>query len=337
MEKQFSAACERNRHPILAVLREVLADRRQVLEIGSGTGQHAVFFAAQLPHLIWQTSDLPDNHPSIIGWQQEAQLPNVRPPLALDAAAADWPQGPFDAVFSANTCHIMAWREVEAMFAGIGRVLQPGGVLCIYGPFNYNGNFTSASNAQFDASLRVHAPHRGIRDFDAVDRLAVAHGLALQADYAMPANNRLLVWQRAGFRDRPSTNREKTMDQQFEDGLRKRRQVMGEDFVEKAFAGADDFTQPLQEYITRNAWGTVWCRDGLDFKTRSLVTLAMLTALGRTQELKGHVRGALNNGATIDEIREVLLHSTVYCGVPLAVDAFRAAQEVLKELAAVEK
>jgi 4-carboxymuconolactone decarboxylase len=123
------------------------------------------------------------------------------------------------------------------------------------------------------------------------------------------------------------------MDQQFEDGLKVRKQVMGEAFVEKAFANADDFTAPLQEYITRNAWGTVWCRDGLDFKTRSLVTLAMLTALGRSHELKGHVRGALNNGASIDEIREVLLHASVYCGVPLAVDAFRAAQEVLKDVA----
>jgi 4-carboxymuconolactone decarboxylase len=123
------------------------------------------------------------------------------------------------------------------------------------------------------------------------------------------------------------------MDQQFKDGLQVRKQVMGDAFVEKAFAGADDFTQPLQEYITRNAWGTVWCRDGLDRRTRSLVTLAMLTALGRTQELKGHVRGAINNGATTDEIREVLLHATVYCGVPLAADAFRAAQEVLKDVA----
>lgn len=121
------------------------------------------------------------------------------------------------------------------------------------------------------------------------------------------------------------------MDQQYEDGLQKRKQVMGESFVDKAFASADAFSGPLQEYITRNAWGTVWCREGLDLKTRSLVTLSMLTALGRSQELKGHVRGALNNGATVDEIREVLLHATVYCGVPLAVDAFRAAHEVLKE------
>jgi len=123
------------------------------------------------------------------------------------------------------------------------------------------------------------------------------------------------------------------MDQQFEDGLQMRKQVMGEDFVEKAFANADEFTMPLQEFVTRNAWGTVWCREGLDLKTRSLITISMLTALGRAHELKGHLRGALNNGATPAEIREVLLHAAVYCGAPLAVDAFRTAQEVMKESA----
>ena len=126
------------------------------------------------------------------------------------------------------------------------------------------------------------------------------------------------------------------MDQQFEDGLRMRKQVMGDAFVEKAFANADDFSAPLQEFVTRNAWGTVWNRPGLDLKTRSMITLSMLTALGRSHEIKGHVRGAINNGVTIEEIREVLLHATVYCGVPLAIDAFRAAQEVLAELAAQE-
>lgn len=124
------------------------------------------------------------------------------------------------------------------------------------------------------------------------------------------------------------------MDQQFKDGLQMRKQVMGEDFVDKAFANADDFTMPLQEFITRNAWGTVWCRDGLDLKTRSLITVSMLTALGRAHELKGHLRGALNNGATLEEIREVLLHAAVYCGAPLAVDAFRVAQEVVADAAA---
>jgi SAM-dependent methyltransferase len=196
MTKQFSAACERNKEPILAILREAFADRERVLEIGSGTGQHAVFFGGHLPYLTWQTSDLPQNHPSIIAWQQEARLANVLPPLALDTGSGDWPTGPYDAVFTANTCHIMAWPEVQAMFEGIGRILEPGGVLCIYGPFNYGGKFTSASNRQFDAALKAQAPHMGIRDFEAVDRLAAAQGLRLDADHAMPANNRLLVWRR---------------------------------------------------------------------------------------------------------------------------------------------
>jgi 4-carboxymuconolactone decarboxylase len=123
--------------------------------------------------------------------------------------------------------------------------------------------------------------------------------------------------------------KDKQQDQQYRDGLAIRKQVMGEEFVDKAFANADELTMPLQEYITRNAWGTVWCRDGLDLKSRSLITVAMLTAMGRTHELKGHLRGALNNGVTPEELREVLLHATVYCGVPVVAEAFRAAQEVL--------
>lgn len=212
MTRQFSAACERNREPIAAVLRNAFAGRKRVLEIGSGTGQHAVHFAAALPHLVWQPSDRPPYHASIVAWQEEARLANVLPPLTLDVnddaawyAARDaadlngaWPANssamPFDAVFSANTCHIMAWREVRAMFAGIGRILQPGGVLCIYGPFNYGGRFTSPSNADFDAALKLEAPHMGIRDFEAMNALAATQGLVLQADHAMPANNRLLVW-----------------------------------------------------------------------------------------------------------------------------------------------
>jgi 4-carboxymuconolactone decarboxylase len=118
-------------------------------------------------------------------------------------------------------------------------------------------------------------------------------------------------------------------DEQFERGLAMRKQVMGEDFVARAYAGVTDFTAPLQQHITRNAWGETWQRPGLDLKTRSLVTVAMLTALGRQNELKGHVRGALNNGATVQEIQEVLLHATIYCGVPCAVEAFRSASEVV--------
>ena len=126
-------------------------------------------------------------------------------------------------------------------------------------------------------------------------------------------------------------------DDQFEQGLQMRQQVMGEAFVAKAFANVDAFTSPLQEFVTRNAWGTTWCRDGLDLKTRSLLTLSMLTALGRAQEIKGHVRGAINNGATMQEIQEVLLHAAIYCGMPLAIDAFRSAHEVLKEMGQISE
>jgi len=192
MNKLYSAACERNRDPILDVLRTALADAHSVLEIGSGTGQHAAYFGAALPHLTWQTSDLPQNHPSIRAWI--ADTPNVLPPIALDTGAGPWPGQSFDAVFTANTCHIMAWEEVVAMFAGIARVLQPGGTVCIYGPFNYGGRFTSQSNAAFDASLRSQAAHMGIRDIEAMNELAGRHGMTLSADHPMPANNRLLVW-----------------------------------------------------------------------------------------------------------------------------------------------
>jgi cyclopropane fatty-acyl-phospholipid synthase-like methyltransferase len=195
--KQFSTACERNRDPILAILRDLFLTPTRVLEIGSGTGQHAVYFGQQLPHVSWQTGDLPGNHPSIVAWQADAQLPNVLAPIVLDMDAPDWPSEAFDAVFSANTCHIMAWHHVERMFDGLPQVLGAGGLVCIYGPFNYGGEFTSASNAAFDASLRAQASHMGIRDIEAMNALAERNGLRLLADNAMPANNRLLVWQKA--------------------------------------------------------------------------------------------------------------------------------------------
>jgi len=197
MKKQFSPACERNREPILAALRPLLDGCRSVLEIGSGTGQHAVYFGAALPGLTWQTSDLPANHAGIVEWLREAGLPNVLPPLTLDAGSSDWPAGPFDAVYTANTCHIMSWAEVEGMFRGIGRVLAPGGMLCIYGPFNRNGQYTAPSNARFDASLKAQAPHMGLRNMEDIDALARAQQLTLAADLALPANNSLLAWRRA--------------------------------------------------------------------------------------------------------------------------------------------
>ena len=194
----FSQACENNQAPILAVLTQAFADRRQVLEIGSGTGQHGVYFAPRLPHLVWQTSDLAGNHAGISAWQAAYPAPNLRPPLLLDLARSGWPDGPFDAVFSANTAHIVAWPLVEQLFALAGAHLPAGGVLALYGPFNYGGSYTSDSNRAFDAWLRARDPASGIRHFEDIAALAATHGLALEHDHAMPANNRLLVFRRRG-------------------------------------------------------------------------------------------------------------------------------------------
>lgn len=194
--KPFSESCEQNKVPILEVLQDVFSDRQNVLEIASGTGQHAVFFGRALPHLTWQTSELTANHAGIRMWLDEAQLSNVLPPVEIDVSSDVWPVGSVDAIFNANTVHIVSWPEVERMFAGIGHVLETGGVLCLYGPFNYGGNFTSDSNARFDAWLKSRDPGSGVRDFEAINRLAELQGLSLQKDVAMPANNRTLVWQR---------------------------------------------------------------------------------------------------------------------------------------------
>jgi len=194
--KPYSEACERNKEPILEVLREVFADRKSVLEIGSGTGQHAVYFGRNLRHLVWQTSDLPENHPGIQAWLEEASLPNVLAPIAIDAKNPVWPVDTVDAIFSANAVHIMSFDEVIGMFSGIDRVLAEGGVVCLYGPFNYGGKFTSESNAQFDQWLKARNPLSGVRDFEALDSLAKDHGLRLWKDVSMPSNNRCLVWKR---------------------------------------------------------------------------------------------------------------------------------------------
>jgi hypothetical protein len=199
VDKPHSAASERNREPILAVLREHYADRRDVLEIGSGTGQHGVHFAAAMPHLAWQCSDRPEALPGIRLWLDEAALPNTPAPFALDVAGP-WPARRYDAIFSANTLHIMAWPEVEQMFAHLPGVMAEDAKLAIYGPFNLGGRFTSESNAAFDAALKANAPHRGLRDLEAVDALARGAGLVLVDDRALPANNRCVVWRRANAR-----------------------------------------------------------------------------------------------------------------------------------------
>lgn len=194
-DKPYAPACDRNRDAILDVLRIRFAGSRKVLEIGSGTGQHAVYFAAALPYLSWQTSDRADSLPGIRQWLAGASLPNTPSPLELDVSGP-WPIERFDAVFTANTLHIMSWASVRAFFRSLPQVLTPDAYLTVYGPFNYEGHFTSISNAKFDASLKAMYPESGIRDFEAVDALAAECGFELVADEAMPANNRCLSWQR---------------------------------------------------------------------------------------------------------------------------------------------
>lgn len=196
-DKPFSPACARNQQPILELLRTHLGDARSVFEIGSRNAQHAVHFAAALPQLRWQCSDLAECLPAMRAWIDDARLPNLPPPLAYDVGDAP-PPGVWDAVFSANTLHILAWPQVQQLFAAVERLLGPAGLLIVYGAFNYGGRFTSASNAAFDRELRAADPRRGLRDFEAVDALARAHGLALVEDRALPANNRGLVWRRGG-------------------------------------------------------------------------------------------------------------------------------------------
>lgn len=193
--KPFAPACERNQAPILEVLQQYFPDRRRILEIGSGTGQHAVFFAPAFPNATWQTSDVAENHPGIRMWLDEAQLPNLPPPLTLDVTGP-WPDARFDAIFSANSLHIMSWSAVQQFFAGVARVLEPGGILAVYGPFNYHGAYTSDSNRDFDVWLKQRSADSAIRDFEAVDGLAQGIGCQLVKDHTMPANNRLLVWRR---------------------------------------------------------------------------------------------------------------------------------------------
>jgi hypothetical protein len=194
-----SAACERNKGPILEVLQKELADRRSVLEIGSGTGQHAVHFAAAMPHLVWLTSDLPEITPrSLPGWTtHNSRIPGrpcystSNPPISrlCDSLGAD-------AVYSANTAHIMAIEAVQAMFSLVGDLLPVEGVFCLYGPFNFEGRFSSDSNENFDASLRRRDPAMGIRDIEALDGFGQAAGLARERLYAMPANNYVAIWRR---------------------------------------------------------------------------------------------------------------------------------------------
>jgi len=164
------------------------------LEIGSGTGQHAVHFARNLPHLNWQPSDIEINLPGIGLWLYESELPNIKEPVLLDVNKLPWEVGKFEGLFTANTLHIIAKAEIENLFQGIAQVLKDHGTLCIYGPFNYDGEYTSPSNERFDGWLYRQNPKSAIRDFEWVNSLAENVGLVLTQDHGMPANNRLLEW-----------------------------------------------------------------------------------------------------------------------------------------------
>jgi cyclopropane fatty-acyl-phospholipid synthase-like methyltransferase len=187
--KPFAEACERNRAPILAVLKRIFAERTAVLEIGSGTGQHAAYFAPELPHLQWQASDVAAHLPGIRMWGVD--------PIELDMDK-EWPRVNVDALFSANTAHIMSWPQVERMFEGAARLLPQDGLFALYGPFHYGGRPSSESNARFDAMLRARDPASGVRDFEKINALAKRCGLDIVEDNAMPANNRMLVFKKSG-------------------------------------------------------------------------------------------------------------------------------------------
>lgn len=190
----YSQACENNKTPILERLREIFDAPGTALEIGTGTGQHAVHFATALPHLKWQPTDHPDALDTSRLRLERAALPNILPAIELDVATADWQVPSFNWVFSANTAHIMAWDEVEQMFHHIGERLPKNGAFCLYGPFNNKGQYTSESNRQFDQHLRARASHMGIRDLEELDALSASAGLTRVENFAMPANNQLLVF-----------------------------------------------------------------------------------------------------------------------------------------------
>lgn len=196
LDKPFSQACENNKQPILERIRDTFTSPGTILEIGTGTGQHAVHFASALPHLEWQPSDRPGASGHCLGWIEDAALANILPPVELDVASGNWPVGAIDGAYSANTAHIMAWEEVKAMFDGLSHRLDTGMPFCLYGPFSYGGRHTSDSNRRFDQHLHSQAPHMGIRDMDDLLNLAEQTGFRLEFDHAMPANNRLLVWRK---------------------------------------------------------------------------------------------------------------------------------------------
>ena len=192
MNKPYSESCVQNREPILDVISPIFSTASAVLEIGSGTGQHAIYFAERMPHLTWYTSDRRSYIDGINMWLEDASLANVIPPIELDVTADHWPVSDIDAVFTANSVHIMGQHEVQSLMEGVGKLLSEQGSLVIYGPFNYAGSYTSESNARFDQWLKSRDPRSGIKDFEDILSLADEHAMRLIADHTMPANNRIL-------------------------------------------------------------------------------------------------------------------------------------------------
>lgn len=202
-QRRYAPAAERNRGPILEVLRRVLPPRGLVLEVASGTGQHAAHFASALPGLTWLPSELSeDAFPSIESWAAEVATANLRPPLRLDVCETPWPVGEIDALFCANLIHIAPWEVCEALLRGAGEHLVPGGVLVLYGPYRIGGAHTAPSNAAFDRDLRARDATWGVRDLEAVTAAAQVHRLQLVERVPMPANNQTLVLRREGSRPR---------------------------------------------------------------------------------------------------------------------------------------
>jgi len=197
MEYVVSDASERNKEPILQVVAPVLSQTQRVLEIGSGTGTHALLFSARLPHLSWQPSDIGEYLPALRERLRREGGANLLPVVELDVRRHPWPVQEVDAIYSANTLHIMSWSSVHDFFKGVGQALARAGLLCVYGPFRYGERYTSDSNAKFDEFLKSRDPDSGLRDAHEVDRLAREQGLDLIADHPMPANNQLRIWQRA--------------------------------------------------------------------------------------------------------------------------------------------
>lgn len=200
MDKPYSAACDRNKEPILEVLQAtILPTDRRLLEVGAGTGQHAVFLAPHFPQVEWYPTDLSVNLPGMSLWFNEARVPSIQRPVRLDVSKDDFPKVKFDVVFTANTLHIMHWKDCKSFMKLLGNRLREGSRAVFYGPFKYNGEFTSSSNAEFDQSLKSRDPLSGIRAFEDVNNNMVKNGFELIHDYEMPANNRMLVYKRLKF------------------------------------------------------------------------------------------------------------------------------------------